>query len=293
MQGHGRENCYLGIDCSLEEAKVVILPVSFDQTTTYAQGTDKGPQALIEASRNLELYDIETGLEVSDEGIHTAPEVAVETSEEMLQTTYERVKQYLSEEKFVVTLGGEHAISYAPIQAHVEKFGSLSVLQFDAHADLIPAYQGNPYSHASVMSRVKKLPQIETIVSVGIRSMSKEEACELEGTHPFFAHTLEGDEWMDQVVEQLGEVVYITFDLDVFDSSLMPATGTPEPGGISWNTATKLLKKVIENKTVVGLDVVELCPIPGFHAPDFLAAKLVYKILSYIKEAARCTSQSS
>lgn len=282
MQGKGIENCYLGIEHPLESARVVIQPVAFDQTTTYAKGTDKGPQALIEASRNLELYDIETGGEVCDRGIYTAPEICPKTSEEMLQLTYESVKKYLSSGKFVVTLGGEHAISYAPIQAHAEKLGPISVLQFDAHADLVPAYEGNPLSHASVMARVKSLKSVESIVSVGVRSMAKEEVGEIEGTHPFFAHKLGEEGWMDRVIEKLGDRVYITFDLDAFDSSIMPSTGTPEPGGLSWNQATQLLKKVIEKKMVVGLDVVELCPIPGMLAPDFLAAKLVYKTLSYL-----------
>ena len=281
MQGKGFENCYLGIEHSLESASIVIQPVAFDQTTTYVKGSDKGPQALIEASRNLETYDIETGLEVSDRGIYTAVEIYPKTSEEMLQLTYERVKTYLSKDKFVVTLGGEHAISYAPIQAHAEKFGPISILQFDAHMDLIPTYEKNPLSHASVMARVKSLSNIESIVSVGVRSMAKEEVAEIKGTHPFFAHMLDEEGWIDRMIEKLGERVYITFDLDVFDSSIMPSTGTPEPGGLFWNTTMQVLKKVIDKRSVVGFDVVELCPIPGLHAPDFLAAKLVYKILSY------------
>lgn len=291
VQGQGNENCYLGVEHPYESAEVVIQPVPFDQTTTYVHGSDKGPAALIEASRNLELYDIETGLEVYEQGIHTAKAIECESSEEMLEETYQRVKEHLKKDKFVVTLGGEHSISFAPIKAHAEVFGPISVLQLDAHADLIPAYEGNRLSHASVMARVKELPQIESIVSVGVRSMAKEEVEPLQETYPFFAHTLKGD-WIDQVIDKLTDRVYITFDLDVFDSSIMSATGTPEPGGMYWNEVMELLKRVIQKKQIVGCDVVELCPIAGFHAPDFLAAKLVYKILSYVKEA-QCTSQIS
>lgn len=282
----------MGIDHPYESAGIVIQPVPFDQTTTYVHGSDKGPAALIEASRNLELYDIETGLEVHENGIHTAEAIESSSSKEMFEETYERVKEHLSRDKFVVTLGGEHSISFAPIRAHAEVLGPISVLQLDAHADLIPAYEGNPLSHASVMARVKELPQIESIVSVGVRSMAKEEAIALRETHPFFAHTLK-EGWIDQVIEKLTDQVYITFDLDVFDSSIMPSTGTPEPGGMYWNQVMELLKNVVQKRRVVGCDVVELCPIQGFHAPDFLAAKLVYKILSYVKEAASCTSQIS
>ncbi|MEM7175528.1 MAG: agmatinase [Chlamydiota bacterium] len=270
----------MGIKLPFERAAIVIQPVAFDQTTTYVRGADNGPQALIEASRNLELYDIETQSQVAAKGIFTAPDIRAATSEQMLKNTYEQVKKHLSRDKFVVTLGGEHAVSYAPIKAHAEQFGPVSVLQFDAHADLIPAYEGNVYSHASVMARVKRISEVVSIVSVGVRSMAQEEVSELVETHPFFADQLCGD-WMERVVATLGDRVYITFDLDVFDSALMPATGTPEPGGLSWEVALSLLRKVIAAKTVVGIDVVELCPIEGLHAPDFLAAKLVYKMLSY------------
>ncbi|MDP1835838.1 MAG: agmatinase [Chlamydiales bacterium] len=284
-QGHGLAGRYAGLpeEYSTEaSAKIVILPVPFDKTTTYQQGTDKGPDALIEASRNLELYDIETQSEVYLEGIFTAPAVQQEASEKMLDELYRRTKGYLEQGKFVATLGGEHSISYAPIRAHAEHFGSLTVLQFDAHADLQDAYEGNPLSHASVMARVKERKDVTKIVSVGIRSMSSEELPNLDEDNTFFAHQLDDNpNWMDQVLERLSGNIYITFDLDAFDSSLMASTGTPEPGGLFWNQALKLLKRVAKEKHIVGFDVVELCPKEDNPAPDYLAAKLVYKMLSY------------
>ncbi len=283
-QGHGLEGRYAGLPDSYSSelsAKIVVLPVPFDKTTTYQQGTDKGPEALIEASRNMELYDIETAFEVYKEGIYTAPAIDVESSESMLKALYERTKHFLELGKFVVVVGGEHSISYAPIRAHAEKYGKLTVLQLDAHADLQPAYEGNPWSHASVMARVKELDNVEKIVSVGIRSMASEELPNLDASNTFFAHKLDGNDWIEQVLSKLSGPVYVTFDLDVFDSSLMSSTGTPEPGGINWNQATKLLQRVAQEKQLVGFDVVELCPKEGHPAPDYLAAKLIYKLLSY------------
>jgi len=285
MQGQGEENHFLGIATPLEKANIVILPVPFDKTSSYMHGSDKGPAAMIEASRNVELFDIETDLEASEFGIHTAKPIQEKTSEKMLQSTFESVSSFLEQGKFVITLGGEHAISAAPIRAHADNMGPISVLQLDAHADLAPAYEGNPLSHASVMSRVREMENVERIVPVGIRSMSVEENSYIQPENTFFAHDLfDNDDWMDRVVDRLTENVYITFDLDVFDSSLMPSTGTPEPGGLFWHTALKLLKKVAEKRKIVGFDVVELCPMKNFWAPDYLAAKLIYKLLSYTLE---------
>ncbi|MFC2049493.1 agmatinase [Chlamydiota bacterium] len=284
-EGHGMEGRFGGLPDPYgaeESSQIVILPVPFDLTTTYCKGSDKGPAALIEASRNMELYDIETNSEVYFKGIFTASAIHEKTSEKMLEKTYSTVKGYLAQGKFVVTVGGEHAISYAPIRAYAERFAGLTVLQFDAHADLQPAYEGNLWSHASVMARVKELKNVVKIVSVGIRSMSTEELPLLDRPNTFFAHELDlGGEWMQSVLKQLSGPIYISFDLDAFDSSLMPSTGTPEPGGLSWNQATQLLRKVMSEKNVVGFDVVELCPRKGDHAPDYLAAKLIYKLLSY------------
>jgi agmatinase len=283
-QGHGIEGRYAGLpDPYGSEAfsHIVILPVPFDKTSTYQKGSNQGPEALIEASRNMELYDIETNSEVYHQGIYTDKPVHAETSEEMLQLTYQRAKEWILKNKFVVTLGGEHSISYGPIRAHAEYYGKLTILQFDAHADLQPAYEDNPWSHASVMARVKEIPQVVKVISVGIRSMSREEIPFMERSKMFFAHELEDKLWINRLLNELTSPIYITFDLDVFDSSLMPSTGTPEPGGLSWNQAMDLLKRVIEEKNVIGCDVVELCPNTSNLAPDYLAAKLVYKLLSY------------
>lgn len=284
-QGHGIEGRYGGLTdefSDLNRSRIVILPVPFDLTTTYQHGTQKGPAALIEASRNMELYDIETNSSVYQIGIHTADAIQAHSSEYMQKEVYRQTSEYLSQDKFVVTLGGEHFISYASIQAHTEKIPGISILQIDAHADLQDTYEGNPWSHASVMARVQELPGIASITAVGIRSMSEEESLVINKERTFFAHELDlNGHWIDQVVNQLSKQVYVTFDLDGFDSSLMPSTGTPEPGGLSWNQALALLKKVAKKKQIVGFDVVELCPSKANIAPDYLAAKLVYKILSY------------
>ena len=285
MQGRGNPNHFGGLSdgSSLEESQIVVLPVPFDKTTTYQQGADLGPAAIIEASRNLELYDIETDSEVYRHGIYTAPAIEDQNSPDMLRSLYAESLRFLRMGKFVVTLGGEHSISAAPIRAHAEFFGPLTVLQFDAHADLADAYEGNPLSHASVMARVNEIPDVKRIVAVGIRSMSAEEKKSVNPDTTFFAHDLhDNDKWMDQVVDRLTDLVYITFDLDAFDCSLMPSTGTPEPGGIFWHQAAKLLKKVAQKRQVVGFDIVELSPLPDLKAPDFLSAKLLYKLLSYI-----------
>jgi agmatinase len=284
-QGHGIEGRYAGLTDEFSNpthSKIVILPVPFDLTTTYQSGADKGPSALIEASRNMELYDIETNSTVYQKGIHTADPIEASSCQEMQQLVYHKIKELLSQGKFVVTLGGEHSISYAPIKAHAEKHPGISILQIDAHADLQEAYEGNPWSHASVMARVREIPDISSIVAVAIRSMSQEEALVVDKKRTFFAHEIDQNgAWIDQVIDLLSDKVYITFDLDGFDSSLMPSTGTPEPGGLSWNQATALLKRVAEKKQIVGFDVVEQSPSPHNVAPDYLAAKLVYKILSY------------
>lgn len=284
-KGYGVSGSFMGLFGSHAdplEAKTVIFPVPFDQTTTYQKGADKGPAALIEASRYVELYDIETGLEVYKEGIYTLPAREYRDTEEMLDSVYNQTLNLLKQGKFVVTLGGEHCISSAPIRAHAEYHRSISVLQLDAHGDLPDTYEGNRLSHATVMARVLEIPSVNSVTAVGIRSMSSAELENQKRVKTFFCHDLfDSDDWMDDVVASLSDKVYITLDLDVFDSSVMPSTGTPEPGGLFWHQVTKLLKKVIQKKQLIGCDVIELLPNSANVAPDFLAAKLVYKILSY------------
>jgi agmatinase len=264
----------------LADSRVVVLPVPYDMTSTWMKGADKGPEAIIRASGTVELYDIETDSEVYLHGIFTDEPVAGDLSpDDMVETVRRRVQDHLANNKFVVLVGGEHSVSIGAIQAHARRFPGMSVLQLDAHADLRDAYEGSRYNHACVMARAKELCPI---VQVGIRSMDISEKPAMQRDRVFFAENIhDNTAWIAQVVDKLTEPVYITIDLDAFDPSIMPSTGTPEPGGLRWYDALALLKAVCRQRNVVGLDVVEMCPVPNQWAPDFLAAKLIYKILSY------------
>lgn len=264
---------------SQKTAKIVVQPIPFDKTSSWVRGAEKGPNAIIEASRNMELYDIETDSEVCEQGIFTAKEIKAKNPEEMVETVYEKTMQLLENKKFVVSLGGEHSVSIGTIKAHSERFEKLSVLHLDAHSDRRDSYEKSKFNHACVMARVQEL--VDNIVSVGIRSMDSSEKQNIKNSKIFFAHEIrESKNWADDAIEVLSENVYITIDLDVFDSGIMPSTGTPEPGGLDWYQAMELLKKTIKKKNVVGFDVVELCQNKNNKAPDFLAAKLIYRILS-------------
>ncbi len=260
-------------------AKAVIVPIPFDGTTSYGKGSDKGPAAMIEASRNMELYDIETQSEAYTHGIFTDKPVLADTSPEMAKQGFERVRSHLESNKFVISLGGEHAVSVGPIRAHAEKYPDMCVLQLDAHTDLRAEYMGNPLSHASAMARA--LDYVKNVIAVGIRSMDSSELPRLVRENVFFAEELYGrTDWIDAVVARLASRVYITVDLDVFDPAYLPSTGTPEPGGLDWYQVTRLLRAVFEKREVVGCDVVELAP-GADPASDFTAAKLIYKLLTY------------
>ncbi len=263
-----------------DNASIVILPVPYDGTSTWMKGAIQGPKALLEASANLELYDIETGFEAYKKGIFTDdPIEGCELPEDMVEAVFQRSLTWVNGNKFLVTVGGEHTVCLGPIKAFKHKFPGLSVLQIDAHADLRNVYDGTPYNHACVMARVR---EICPFVQVGIRSMDIEEKSGMDEKRVFWAHEIEGDEaWMERVAHQLTDPVYITIDLDGLDPSIMPSTGTPEPGGLGWYPLLKLMKQVISARNVVGFDVVELCPDERNKAPDFLAAKLIYKMLSY------------
>ncbi|MBN2182167.1 MAG: agmatinase [Sedimentisphaerales bacterium] len=264
----------------IDRAEIVILPVPYDRTSTWIKGADKGPQALIEASTHMELYDIETDSEVYRRGIHTAEPVAENgLPEDMVEVVEKRVKHYIDNGKFVVVVGGEHSVSLGPVRAHVAQDADITVLQLDAHSDLRNEYEGSEYNHACIMARIR---QLCPIVQVGIRSMDISEKTQLDESRIFFAEDIRRDKnWKQKVLSKLSNKVYITIDLDVFDPSIMPSTGTPEPGGLLWYEVLVLLKAVFDDKEVVGIDIVELCPIESNKAPDFLAAKLVYKLLSY------------
>jgi agmatinase len=286
---------FLGLDeeaSDFDKARVVVLPVPYEATTSFGGGTRSGPAAIIEASRYIELYDQELDTEPYEVGVATLPALALtgagpaEAVAE-LRAAYDRLLD-VAGDKFIITLGGEHSISSAPILAWADRLAGpggdrpLTVLQIDAHTDLRPEYEGSPYSHASVMSRVSDRVDI---VAVGIRALTREErelARNSDHIHLFLADDIhEGDTWIDDVLARLKGDVYITFDVDGFDPSLIPSTGTPEPGGLTWYTTMKLLRRVFRERNVVACDVVELAPIPGLAAPDFLVAKLVYKMIGY------------
>lgn len=262
-----------------ENSEIVLIPVPYDGTSTWIKGADKGPQAIIEASDSIEMWDIETQSEVYLKGIHTDSAVLEKSSPEaMFEAVYQRVAQRLSDEKWVGILGGEHSVSCGSIKAHAEKFADLTVLQIDAHADLREEYHGSKFNHACVMRRAQEWCRV---VQVGIRSVCKEEMEFIDPNSIFYAHQLwQNNDWIDKVIEKLSSNVYLTIDLDGLDPSILPSTGTPEPGGLSWWQLLTLIERLTKAKRLVGFDVVELCPNPAEKSSDLLAAKLVYKILS-------------
>jgi agmatinase len=266
---------------SYGKSRIVILPVPFDRTSTWIKGADLGPKAIIEASANIEFYEIETRSEIYKKGIFTDKPIIANNSEEMIKKVHEKIKNLLSDKKFVVTLGGDHSVAIPAIRAHAKAFKNMSVLQLDAHSDRREEYEDNRYSHACVVARAKE--SVKNVVSVGVRSMDSSELESAKMDRIFYAHEIHGKtDWIKKAVDSLSENVYITIDLDVFEIGLMPSTGTPEPGGLGWYEVTRLLRSVAENKRIVGFDVVELCPNERNKAPDALAAKLVLVLLSYV-----------
>jgi agmatinase len=272
---------------SFEAARVVVWPVSYEGTVSYGGGTGRGAAAVIDASRNMELYDDETDTEVYRLGIHTLDESpSVEPPEEMMRTLLERGRELVKTGKFVAMIGGEHSVSAPVIRAHAEAYENLSVLQIDAHADLRDTYDGTPHSHASIMARVTrdlKLPSVQ----VGIRSISAEEARALDTlpTRIFWARDIVGrTDWWEAAVEGLTENVYLTIDIDGLDPSLVAQTGTPEPGGLGWYETVGLIRTLARSRRVVGMDLTEYSYVEGQDASAFLCAKLIYKTLSFIFE---------
>ncbi|MEE4197769.1 MAG: agmatinase [Bacteroidales bacterium] len=264
-----------------ETAKIVLIPVPYDGTSTWIKGADKGPEAFLEASENMEVYDIETDSEVYKQGVYLADPVTENRSPEaMTEQVYLTVNQFLARGKFVTVLGGEHSISIGSIRAFQEHFKDLSILQIDAHADLRDQYEGSACNHACAVHAAQKTTNL---VQVGIRSMDISEKKFLKKENCFFAHEIHTDpEWMEKVLAKLTANVFITIDLDGFDPSIMPSTGTPEPGGLTWYQVVHLIRLVAQKKNIVGFDIMELCPNENNKGPDFLAAKLYYKILSYV-----------
>lgn len=264
----------------IESAKIVLIPVCYDGTSTWQKGADKGPSAFLEASENMELYDIETNSEVYKKGIYLSDSISdFDSPDEMIDTVYKITKKYISKNKFVTIFGGEHSISIATVKAFNDSFDDLSVLHIDAHADLRQVYEGTKYNHACAMYEAN---QNTNLVQVGIRSMDVEEKNVMNQDNVFFAHELASNEyWIDDVIEKLSKNVFISFDLDAFDPSILPSTGTPEPGGLFWYETLDFLRRVFYEKNVVGFDIIELCPNEIDKSSDFLAAKLYYKMLSY------------
>ena len=264
-------------------SRVVILPIPLDRTTSYVPGTRNGPHEILVASSHMELWDEETQTDVHSVGIYTLPEMEFPfaTMDEVVREIRRVASELVSRDKFVFVLGGEHSITPAVVAAMAAKHPGLSVLQIDAHADLRESFMGTRHNHACAMRRTLEYART---TQVGIRSLSPEEAAAASTlpTEIFYDFNMrEHADWIDRVVDSLSETVYITIDVDGFDPAIMPATGTPEPGGLSWYEALTLLRRVIEQRTVVGCDIVELTPLAGHVAPNFLCAKLIYKILSY------------
>lgn len=274
---------YAGIPkeyASAEKSKVVLVPVAYDGTSTWGKGADKGPEAFLDASENMELYDIETDSEVYQEGIYlTATLESFGSPENMVNTVHKTVKEFIKRKKMVTMIGGEHSVSIGAIRAFNEVYQGLTVLQIDAHADLRAMYNGSKFNHACALYEAS---QTTNLVQVGIRSMDRSETLTMNRDHVFFAHEMVYDDyWMDNVLDLMTDNVYITFDLDALDPSILSSTGTPEPGGLLWYETLEFLKRIFEECNVVGFDIVELCPNEADRSSDFLAAKLYYKMLSY------------
>lgn len=266
-----------------ETSPVVVLPVPYDATSTWIRGADRGPDAILEASANMELYDIQTAKEVYLDGIHTAEAVGLtDDPEQMVAEVKAAVSGILADGKFPVVIGGNHSVSIGSVQACAAHYGQITVLQLDAHTDLRPEYEGSPLSHASIMARAA---EVADIVQVGIRSMCTDELPFLQPGRIFYAHDIAGrNDWYDEAEKLLKGPVYITIDLDVFDPSVLPSTGTPEPGGLLYYEVYRFLEYVIRRHEIIALDVVELCPNSQEKSSDFLASKLVYQLISLISK---------
>jgi len=269
-----------------QKAAFVVVPVPYDLTSTYQSGSRRGPGAILEASGNMELYDEELRKETYRSGIHTLPPLEADARgpAEMVDSVRRTIARVAADGKIPVMLGGEHSISFGAVQAMKEVYPEITVLQLDAHADLRDAYQGTPYSHASVAKRIFGICPLS---QAGIRSLSVEEAEFMAGSR-LRSHTadfiLDGGAWWEAICGDLHGDVYLTVDLDVLDPAVMPSTGTPEPGGLAWRDVLRLVREAAKRCRIRGFDVVELAPIPGMVAPDFLAAKLVYRIMGYLTE---------
>ncbi len=274
-------------ESSYESSRVVILPVPFGGTVTYGGGTEGGPEAIRAASRQVELFDEETRREPYKAGLHAAPPLVYTGKDPgpLLDEVARRIRRYLEDGKFVVTVGGEHSISSGAVQAYAEAFPGLVVVQLDAHSDLRESYQGSRHNHACAAARMREHARL---IQIGIRSQSSEERDVIDRglVEAVFAHEMAEGGWEGRALGGIprNSPVYVTIDLDYFDPSIMPSTGTPEPGGGEWYPTLRFLRRLAGQSRIVGFDVMELAPVPGRHAPDFLAARLIYKLLAYVIE---------
>lgn len=272
---------------TLENAKVVIQQIPYEYTSSYIAGSDKGPKAMVDASHFVEFYDEEIDQETyKNIGIATLDSLEFDgkVDEDAMVLIANQTRELLDKDKFVVSLGAEHTVTNGFIRAYKEKYSSISVLQIDAHSDLRQEYNGNPYSHASVMARINDMGV--NLVQVGIRAQCIEESQLIKSSpiiNTWYAHMLDkDDQWIDACIDKLGDVVYVSIDADGFDPSIVPAVGTAEPGGLSWQQGTKLLKRLCERKKVVGFDIVEIAPREVDIITEFTMAKLCYKFLGYL-----------
>jgi agmatinase len=268
------------VDYDYSGSEIIIVPVPYDETSTWMKGADRGPDAILEASVNLEFYDIETATEVHTRGIYTISPVTERSSPEALvDAVCNAIHHLLGEKKFPVIIGGNHTVSIGSVKAFSEYYDDLTILQLDAHSDLRQEYEGSAFNHACAMARAREMA---SIVQVGIRSMSVDELPYADADRIFYAHQLYYDKQLyDSAIHKLSKNVYITIDLDIFDPSLIPSTGTPEPGGPDYFELMHFLRKVAKSRNIVGFDVVELCPSAINKSPDFIAAKIIYQLLSY------------
>ncbi len=276
-------NTYAGIPeefAKLEQSKIVLIPVPFDGTSTAQKGSEKGPEAFLNASNNMELYDIETDTEVYQQGIYLADAVEDSASaKEMVEAVHQATKKYIKKNKFVTIFGGEHVTSIGTIRAFNEMFPSLTVLHIGAHTNLRKSHNGNSINNACALNEAN---QVTNLIQVGLRSMSVNEKTIADSDKTYFAHEMAVDDtWMDSAIDQMTDNVFINFSLNALDISILPNTASPLPGGLFWYETLDFLKQVFSEKNVVGFDIVELCPNVKQKASDFLAAKLYYKMLSY------------
>lgn len=293
MEVLGKKKNFLAIEqeySSFDNSKIVILPIPYEETTSYGKGTADGPREILRASAYVEFYDEETERELCfEKGIATLKALKLKklSQNDALNEIQFVVSEILNKNKYLVCLGGEHTITLPIVKAFYEQYPNMSILQFDAHADLRLEYENNPYSHACVMARILEFFPSERLVQVGIRALSIEEdkLIKEKGIKTFYAwkikKNLYTENWKKQVVESLTDEVYITFDVDFFDPSIIPATGTPEPDGFSYSDAIDIVREIVRSgRKIIGFDVVELAPIKDLHHPNLTIARLVYKTLN-------------